>query len=154
MSQAFRESGILFKDEKDRAKVARFVEVKDFGPSMTSQSMADEADINKIMARIQKGQTVLTSVGEPFYGDVSEFGGLQEAIMKVQDAEDLFMQYPAELRSKFDNDPVKMVEFLEDPKNLDEAIKMGLAEPKPVPVTPPVPEPGAFQPPAGGSPTQ
>lgn len=146
MSKAFAESGILFKDEKERAKVARFTEVKDFGPSLTSQAMADEADINKIVARIQKGQIVLASNGEPFYGDVSELGGLQDAIIKVQEAQDLFMQFPAELRSRFDNDPVKMIEFLEEPKNLDEAIKIGLAKPRPAPVAPvipPVPEPGA-----------
>lgn len=143
MSQAFRDSGILFKDEKDRPKVARFTEVQDFGHTLASQASADEADINKIVARILKGQTVLASDGQPFYGDVSEFGGLQEAIIKVQEAEELFMQYPAEIRGKFENDPVKMVEFLEDPKNLDEAIKMGLANPKPVTEKPPVPEPAA-----------
>jgi len=150
MSQAFRDSGILFKDEKDRPKVARFTEVKDFGLSLASQNMADESDINKIVKRIQKGQTVLASDGQPFYGDVSELGGLQDAIIKVQEADDLFMQFPAELRSRFDNDPVKMVEFLEDPKNLDEAVKIGLAKPKPV-KTPPVPEPAAGAP---SAPTQ
>lgn len=151
MSKAFADSGILFKDEKDRPKVARFTEVKDFGPSMTSQAMGEEVDINKIVARIQKGQTVLTAAGEPFYGDVSEFGGLQDAIIKVQDAEDLFNQFPADIRTRFENDPVKMIEFLEDPKNLDEAIKMGFVKPKPEPEKPPVPEPGASKkPPEGG----
>ena len=57
MSQAFRESGIKFVDEKDRPKVARFTEVKDFGASLTSQSFGDEADINKIMARVVKRST-------------------------------------------------------------------------------------------------
>lgn len=153
MSLAFAKSGIKFVDEKDRSKVARFCEA-DFSksPSLTSQAPSDEVDINKIMARVAKGQTILTSAGEPFYGDVSELGGLQDALIKVQEAEDLFMQYPAQVREKFENDPVKFVEFLEDPKNKDEAIKLGLAKPKPV-ETPPVPEPGASQPPAGG-PTQ
>lgn len=154
MSQAFRESGILFKDEKDRPKVARFVEVQDFGPSLTSQAMTDEADINKIVSRIQKGQTVLTSAGEPFYGDVSEFGGLQEAIIKVQEADELFMQYPAELRSKFDNDPVKMIEFLEDSNNHAEAIRLGLVKPRPQAENPPVPEPGALPQVPGGVPVK
>lgn len=142
MSLAFRKSGIVFKDEADRPKVARFVEVKEYGPSLTSQAPAEEVDINKIVARIQKGQTVLTSTGEPFYGDVSELGGLQEAFIKVQESQELFMQYPAEVRSKFDNDPVKFVAFLEDPKNMEEAIKSGLITKEP-PKSPPVPEPGA-----------
>lgn len=146
MSLAFKNSGIKYEGEKDHSKVARFVEVKNFGPTMASQASADEVDINKIMARVQKGQTVLGSDGEPFYGDVSDLGGLQEALMKVQEAEDLFMQYPAEVREKFENNPVNMIGFLEDPANLDEAIKMGLIKPKPAPPTPPVPEPGAGNP--------
>lgn len=140
MSLALRLAGIK---DNEYQKVARFVEVKDFGLSLTSQAMTDEVNINKIMARVLKGQPVLTSVGEPFYGDVSEFGGLQEAIIKVQEADDLFAQYPAELREKFENDPVKFVEFMEDPENLDEAIELGLAKPRPVVTTPPAPEPAA-----------
>lgn len=145
MSLALRKAGIK---DTEREKVSRFVEVKDFGPSMTSQAPAEDVDINKIVARIQKGQTVLASNGEPFYGDVSDITGLQDALIKVQEANDLFMQYPAELREKFDNDPVKMVEFLENPENLDKAIEMGLANPKPV-VTPPPPGAGAAP---GGAP--
>lgn len=145
MSAALRKAGIK---DNDREKVARFCEA-DFSksPSLTSQHPADEVDINKIMARVQKGQTVLTSSGEPFYGDVSDLGGLQDAIIKVQEAEDLFMQFPAEIREKFENDPVKMISFLEDEKNRPEAEKMGLVQPK---IAPPVPEPAAPPAAAGG----
>jgi len=140
MSMALRKAGIK---DADREKVARFCEV-DFSKSisMTSQHPSDEVDINKIMARVAKGQTVLTSSGQPFYGDVSEFDGLQDAIIKVQEADDLFMQEPAEIRERFNNDPVKFVEFVSDEKNYDEGLKMGLFKPRPV-ITPPVPEPGA-----------
>lgn len=102
-------------------------------PGRTVQASRDEVDINKIVARVLKGATVPVVSGEPFYGDVSEFGGLQDALIKVQEANDLFMQYPADLRNKFDNDPVKFVDFMENPDNLDEAISLGLAVKKPVP---------------------
>lgn len=142
MSRALREffeqTGL---DPEDREAVARFVEVEDFGPSMAVQFPTEEVDINKIMAKVMKGQPILTSQGQPFYGDVTEFGGLQEAIMKVQEADDLFMQYPAETRERFENDPVKFIEFLEDPANKEEALKLGLIKPQPKD-TPPVPEPG------------
>jgi phage internal scaffolding protein len=124
---------------------ARFVEA-DFstkdGISRTSQAAATELDINKIMARVLKGGLVPTFNGQPFYGDVSDLGGLQDAIIKVQEADDLFMQYPAEIRERFENDPVNMILFLEDPANYDEALKIGLVKPRPV-VQPPAPEPGA-----------
>lgn len=139
MSLAYKKAG--YKDG-DLIAQARSTEVKDFGKSMTVQAPTEEVDINRIMARVLKGQPVLTSDAQPFYGDVSDFDGLQESIIKVQEAEDLFMQYPASLRERFENDPVQFVEFMSDPKNTDEAIKLGLALPKPVVLPPPVPEPG------------
>lgn len=114
-------------------------------PGFTVQSQRDEADINKIVQRLQKGANSVRINGkEPFYGDVSDISGLQEALIVVQKSNDLFLQYPAELREKFDNDPVKFVEFMENPDNLDEAIKLGLAEPRPAD-QPPAPAPEAGQ---------
>lgn len=145
MSLAYKKSG---KKDEDQLAKARFVEVKEFGASMASQSFADEVDINKIMARVQKGHPVLTSNGQPFYGDVSEFGGLQESLIKVQEANDLFMQFPANVREKFDNDPVNFVEFMSDPKNTKKAIDLGLATALPEPVVPEPPVTPASAPPA------
>lgn len=106
---------------------------------VTVQADRDDADINKIIARFQKsGQLPPTLRGEPFYGDVSEFGDLQDSIMKIQEAQELFMQYPADLRERFENDPVQMLEFLADEGNRKEAEELGLVVPRPV-VTPPVP---------------
>lgn len=101
-------------------------------PILTVQADRNEVDINRIVARIERGLAIPIFEGEPFYGDVSELGGLQEAIMKVKESEKLFMQYPASMREKFDNDPVKFVEFLSDSKNLDEARTMGLVDKEPV----------------------
>lgn len=115
---------------------------------MTVQASKDEVDINKIVARVNKGLAVPVMNGEPFYGDVSEFGGLQDAIIKTQEADELFMQFPADVREHFENDPVKFVEFFADPANLDEARSLGLVvkppegKVSPPVTTPPVPEQG------------
>lgn len=137
MSLSLKNAGI---DDDDREAVARFCE-KDFSKtkSLTVQAPTDEVDINKIMARIQKGQTVMTSAGEPWFGDVSEFNGLQDAIIKVQEADDLFMQFPAQVRERFENDPVQFFDFMQDPKNTDEAISLGIALKRPVPEPAPSP---------------
>lgn len=112
---------------------------------MAVQADADAVDINKLIQRAQNGGTMPQASRQGFYGDVSDFGGLQEAFIKVQEAQELFLQYPADLRERFDNDPVRLVEFLEDPGNLDEAVKLGLVEKRvpetPTPPAPPVPEP-------------
>lgn len=91
------------------------------------QADAAEVNINNIIKRIEKGGAMPEVNGQPFYGDVSEFNGLADSIEKIQTANKLFMSYPADLRSRFDNDPVKMVEFLENPNNLKEAVELGLA---------------------------
>lgn len=108
------------------------------------QADAAEVDINQIIKRIQKGQNPPMLRGEPFYGDVSAFNGLADAFEQIQDANELFMSYPAEIRNQFENDPVKMVEFLSDPANEDKAVELGLAlkRPVPEPVAPPPDKPG------------
>lgn len=109
--------------------------------SLTVQSPKDEVDINKIVARVQKGALLPELAGQPFYGDVSQISDLQDAIIKVQEANALFMQYPAELRERFQNDPVKLVDFFADDANIEEAVELGLAQKRPVEVAPAAPAP-------------
>lgn len=106
----------------------------------TVQADRDEADINKIVARLEKGASAIRiSAREPFYGDVSDMAGLQDALIKVQKANDLFMTYDASVRERFNNDPVDFVRFFEDPENIEEAIELGLAVKRPEPAAEPVP---------------
>lgn len=111
----------------------------------TVQADRDDADINKVIARLERGASLArVNSREPFYGDVSEFSGLADSIRKVKDAEALFMGYDASLRERFDNDPVKMVDFLSDAANYDEALKLGLVLARPEsqpPVVPPASPP-------------
>lgn len=108
----------------------------------TVQGDRDDADINRILARFQKsGQLPPTLRGEPFYGDVSEFGNLQESLIQIQEAEDLFMQYPAEVRERFGNDPLELIEFLADEGNRAEAESLGLVVARPKPAEPAAPVP-------------
>lgn len=103
----------------------------------TVQADRDDADINKIIARFHKsGQLPPMRGGQPFYGDVSDIGDLQDSLMKVQEANELFMAYPAELRERFDNDPVNLVNFLADEGNRKEAEELGLVLPRPKPAAP------------------
>ena len=45
----------------------------------------------------------------------------------ILNAEAMFEELPLEIKKRFDNDPAKLVEFCNDPKNLEEAIEIGLA---------------------------
>lgn len=94
---------------------------------VTKQAPANEVDINKIIAQYDKtGLITHWNSKEPFYGDVSGITSYAEAVQVVQEAQELFMEYPAEIREKFDNDPAKLIAFLDNKDNKEEAIKLGL----------------------------
>lgn len=115
----------------------------------TVQSDRADADINTIIARYLKTGVIPPSTkGEPFYGDVSEFSGLADSLIKIQEADRLFMSYPAAIRERFDNDKVNFIEFLENPDNRDEAIELGLIQKPVIPdgEAPAVPGPGPDKP--------
>jgi len=102
------------------------------GSSRTKQSFADETDINKIIARYDKtGMIEHLNERTPFYGDVSELVGYQDALNIVNQAESLFASMSANIRERFSNDPTKMIAFLDDVRNRDEAIKLGMILPVP-----------------------
>lgn len=95
--------------------------------SMTDQSMAKDTDVNVIISRYAKtGQLVHLAKQEGVYADVSDVQDLHASMMVLEKAKEDFLLVPAHIRKKFDNDPLKMIAFLNDPKNDKEAIKLGL----------------------------
>lgn len=96
-------------------------------PSKTDQSFKKECDVNEIMRKYLKtGQMAHLRGMQGTYADVSEIGDLQECVQKVQLAQEAFNSLPATLRNKLNNDPSKFIEYLNDPKNVDEAVELGL----------------------------
>lgn len=98
-------------------------------PSRTRQEFADECDINVLMQKFE-ATGVVSHVNErqPMYLDLSEgVPDLREALDTVRAATESFMSLPARARAEFDNDPVKFVEFAQDPANSEQMVKWGLA---------------------------
>jgi len=94
----------------------------------TKQSFRDECDINKLMTRyVKTGRLPDLIRKNPIYGDFSKAVDLQSAYAVVEKAELQFRELSAEVRKRFDNDPVKFMAFVEDPANIREMIDMGLA---------------------------
>lgn len=93
----------------------------------TKQEFLEECDINNIIARYRKTGVLPNTFGDiGSYGDFSEVTCFQDAMIKIQDAEDMFMSLPAGIRSKFDNDPGKFLEFADNPENQDKLVEMGI----------------------------
>lgn len=123
------------------------------GPSRTKQSFRDECDINNIMAKYQRtGLIEAVNRIQPQYADVAGFD-FQFAMDQIVQANDMFAQLPSSVRKRFHNDPREFVEFVGNPENYDEAVRLGLMkpevkEPEPVP-EPPAPAPTPAPPAAG-----
>jgi phage internal scaffolding protein len=95
-------------------------------PSLTKQSFRDECDINNILRQFNvTGQLPAGSV-QPQYGDFSGITDYQSALNAVMAAQDSFLQLPAKVRAKFDNDPALFVDFASNEANRDEMKALGL----------------------------
>lgn len=95
--------------------------------SRTDQSFDKDVNVNYIMAKYLKtGQIDHLTKNRGIYADVSQITDLLTATEQVKKANHAFNSLPAEIRKRFGNSPVSMVEFLQDPKNDTEAIKLGL----------------------------
>lgn len=105
------------------------------GESKTQQQFAAECDINNIMKKYANTGVFTHVTGKQGrYGDFSMITDYQEMLDTVRYAQEAFNTLPADVRARFRNDPGVLLDFLQDSKNMDEAIKLGLVDkPKKVP---------------------
>lgn len=103
-------------------------------PTRMQQSQVAATDVNLIMSRYLKSGGSLRNLPDPvgMYADLTSVSDLQHSLNTVLDAQRAFDALPSNLRARFQNDPVQLVSFLEDPSNKPEAITLGLI-PKPTP---------------------
>lgn len=108
--------------------------IKKFDAGRTKQSESESCDINKIVARYERTGFLEHVRREPgIFADATGYGDYHEMASKVTAAKQSFMLLPAELRSRFFNDPGRLIAFVADDANREEAIKLGLVS-KPAPV--------------------
>lgn len=114
-------------------------------PSMTRQSEMESCDIHNILKQFsQRGfeELVRQNAAAGQYADLTNLPDYQDALNTVIAADAAFMALPSQVRDRFSNDPARFIEFLADPRNQDEAIRLGLAtdtRPPPEPTPPPAP---------------
>jgi len=116
--------------DKDEASINDALLCQD--PSLAQQHMRDECDINVIIERFGVTGELPSAPVSPQYGDFSGVTDYHSALNQINATMDDFMALPAKLRVRFDHDPVKLLEFLENDQNRDEAIQLGLIDGKPV----------------------
>ena len=95
----------------------------------TKQSFRDECDINSIMARHQRtGAITHLQNHQGQYGFASGID-FHESMNIVTKAQSMFNELPSSIRTKFENSPAKFLDFVQEPKNADELVSLGLAYP-------------------------
>lgn len=103
------------------------VETINTEPSLTQQQFKDECDINNIMKKYATtGQFTHVTGKQGMYGDFSSIKDYHTMVQTVLYAQEAFSTLPAEMRARFKNDPGMLLDFLQDSKNYDEALKLGL----------------------------
>lgn len=97
------------------------------GPGRARPEFQDECDVNQILRKFQKtGLVSHLAKGQPQYGDFTNVTSYADAVSQVREAEAAFLELPANIRRRFENNPTALVEFMNDAANLDEAIELGL----------------------------
>lgn len=111
-------------------------------PSMTRQSEMEACDIHNVLKQFsQQGfeNLVRENAARGQYADLPDEIDYQASLNTVMAAQASFATLPSQVRERFGNDPARFLEFVANPGNRDEAIRLGLVEPPP---PPPEPEKG------------
>lgn len=98
------------------------------GASLTQQQFAEECDINVILDRFALTGRMPENLKIPQFVDVTaDQMDFHTAMNYVVEAQNAFLQVPADVRARFGHDPAAFFAFCTDPANGAELKRMGLA---------------------------
>lgn len=103
---------------------------------MAKQEFKEECDINEVLRKFNVTGQLPSNVRMPTYGDFTGVTNFQDALAAIEQAREAFMEMPANVRRRFENDPGQFVDFFSDPANLAEARELGLVPPGEVAAAP------------------
>lgn len=115
--------------KKFRSKYERIVLRKSFKgfKSLADKQYKDECSVEGIIRRYG---VLPKPESKPLGVDVSEYGDFHVCMDKVQTGIDEFMSMPSNLRARFGNDPRAFYDWIHNPSNVSEAVKLGLMIPQ------------------------
>lgn len=94
-------------------------------PSLTVQSFTEDANINVLARRFGITDIPFAPVSQEVI-DLTNPPDLRDILEARRAAADHFSSLPMKLRKRFRNSPEELWDFLHDPENRDEAVRLGL----------------------------
>lgn len=92
----------------------------------TQQNHKNECDVNNIIKKYDKTGLILhVSKIEAQFGDLTGFD-FKQSLDMINNASTMFMELPSNIRKHFNNSPIDFLDFMDNPDNREEAIKLGL----------------------------
>lgn len=118
------------------------------GPKKTRQDAKDDCDINLIIqrhTRMYGSLPTLPTQGMQLYQDNTKVGDYRSALDRVIEAKKNFHRMDKKILKRFENNPDKLIEFIENPENIEEGKRLGLfvSDPPAQPIPPAQPAPPA-----------
>ena len=96
------------------------------GVSMTDPQYKKDCDMNEILKRYKVTGQLPTKPVPPSFGDFTNVDSYDKVFSMVEDAKGQFAALPSEIRDRFGNDPKAYCNFVMNPANVDECVKLGL----------------------------
>jgi len=120
--------GISAKDREARSnRSARYIPEDE--EILVKQSFKDEVDINNILDKYSRTGVLpetRSAIGQ--YLDLTNLPDYQTALNTVIQADEMFDELPAQVRDRFKNDPINLIEFMKNDENYEEAVALGLLD--------------------------
>lgn len=115
------------KFKTDHVDYGRVAVMFDECECMTEQHHKMECDINNIVDKFdRRGVIEHRNEHRGTYGFATS-NDFQEAMYVVAEAQSMFNELPSHIRNKFENDPAKFLDFVQEPKNAGQMVELGLA---------------------------
>lgn len=130
-----------FNSDNDVASLDSSLACQD--ESLALQSSKDECDINTIVRKFGLTGELPNDIKMPQSGDFTNIPDFHTAMNIIRTTQEEFLRVPAEVRARFNNDPQRLMDFIDDDSNRDEARKLGFLKSDPIVPASGTPDAGA-----------
>ena len=99
--------------------------------SLTQQHFTDEVNLNTMVRRmgVTDGAIPAAAFDPRLFGPVVDHGegyNLKDVLDASRAAGELFQQLPADIKQRFNHDPGYLLDFVLNPANAEESVRLGL----------------------------